>query len=334
MASFKKISRQTGSAWRVQVCVHGERDSGIFSTKAEAQAWAAERETELRKGKTQLDDTHTVSDAFRRYEKEVSVHKRGKRWEIIRMNALSEHLIRGRTFGSLRLIDVTPAVLGAWRDSRMTGPCAVSGSTVNRDLNLLSHVFTTARREWGWIVENPCSNVRRPKNAPPRERRISEDEIERITLALGFDQVAVRTPGQAVAVAFLFAIETAMRAGEICNLRPRDISGPVAHLPLTKNGRKRDVPLSARARELLSLLPNGSPTLFGLSAGSLGTLFRKATQRAMIEGLTFHDTRHEAITRLASKLSVLELARMVGHTNLNELQTYYNESAENLAQKL
>jgi integrase len=334
MASFQKISRQVGAAWRAQISIKGVRDSGIFSTKAEAQAWAAERETAIRKGKAHPDDGHTVDAAFRRYEKEVSAHKRGKRWEIIRLNALAAHLIKGRAFGTLRLIDVTPAVLGAWRDSRMTGPRAVSGSTVNRDLNLLSHVFTTARREWGWVVENPCSNVRRPKNAPPRERRISEEEIERITLALGFDEGAVCTPGQAVAVAFLFAIETAMRAGEICGLRARDISGPVAHLPITKNGRKRDVPLSARARDLLSLLPNDGPTLFGLTTRTLDTLFRKAKQHAMIEGLTFHDTRHEAITRLASKLSVLELARMVGHTNLNELQTYYNESAANLARKL
>ena len=51
-------------------------------------------------------------------------------------------------------------------------------------------------------------------------------------------------------------------------------------------------------------------------------------------GLTFHDTRHEAITRLAKKLHPLDLARMTGHTNLQELMTYYNESAADVAAML
>ena len=50
--------------------------------------------------------------------------------------------------------------------------------------------------------------------------------------------------------------------------------------------------------------------------------------------LHFHDTRHEGITRLAAVLGVLELARAVGHRDLRMLQTYYNESAEDIAKKL
>ncbi|WP_282433170.1 tyrosine-type recombinase/integrase [Massilia oculi] len=66
----------------------------------------------------------------------------------------------------------------------------------------------------------------------------------------------------------------------------------------------------------------------------LDALFRKAKKAAGIEGLTFHDTRHEAITRLAQKLDVLDLARMVGHTNINQLRTYYNPTAEDIASRL
>ena len=67
---------------------------------------------------------------------------------------------------------------------------------------------------------------------------------------------------------------------------------------------------------------------------SLDALFRKARDRAMIEGLTFHDSRHEAITRLAGRLDVLELARMVGHRDLRMLMVYYNKTAAELADKL
>ncbi|MGE8450918.1 MAG: tyrosine-type recombinase/integrase, partial [Pseudomonadales bacterium] len=110
----------------------------------------------------------------------------------------------------------------------------------------------------------------------------------------------------------------------------------VAHLPLTKNGGARDVPLSSRAIELLELLPTveaGEP-LFNLSDKSRDALFRKGRDRSGLKNLTFHDTRHEAITRLAKKLQPLALARMTGHTDLNELMTYYNESAAEIAAML
>lgn len=167
----------------------------------------------------------------------------------------------------------------------------------------------------------------------------SDDEIERICFALGFDQTETElatTGYQRVAVAFLFAIETAMRAGEICGLVASDIVGRTATLRQTKNRTKRGVPLSRRAAEILRLLPEvpDQEPLFGMTARSLDALFRKAKKRAMIDDCTFHDTRHLAITRLAKKLNVLDLARMVGHEDLRQLQVYYNESAETMASRL
>lgn len=330
MASFKK----DGDVWRVQIYVKGQRDSGTFSTKAQAQAWAAQRETELRQQiETGVAAGKTLKDAFDRYEKEVSRTKRGHRWEALRMGAMGAFKIDDAAFGDIKLSELTPAIIGLWRDGRLQ---KVAASTVNRDLNLLSHVLSTAKREWSWIAESPTKDVRRPKNPASRDRRPTQDEIDRLCLSLGFDGSPVATKNQAVAVAFLFAIETAMRAGEICALRPEHITGRVAHLPMTKNGTKRDVPLSTRAGELLALLPapEDGGTLFGISSASLDALFRKAKERAMIDNLTFHDSRHEAITRLAKKLNVLELARMVGHRDLRMLQVYYNESAAEIAARL
>ncbi len=328
MATLKK----DGNVWRVQIYVKGQRDSGTFSTKAQAQAWAAKRETELREQHaTGVVKGKTCRDAFERYEREVSRGKRGHRWEALRLSAMADVALDEVKFGDLKLCDLTAADIARWRDSRLK---TVLGSTVNREMNLLSHVLSTAQREWGWIAESPTKAVRRPKDPPPRDRRITEDEIDRICLSLGFDESPVTTKSQAVAVAFLFAIETAMRAGEICALMPGDVSGRVAHLRITKNGAKRDVALSTRAVALLGLLPATDGVLFGLSAASLDALFRKAKERCMIADMTFHDTRHEAITRLAQKLGVLDLARMVGHRDLRMLQIYYNETAAQIAARL
>lgn len=126
-----------------------------------------------------------------------------------------------------------------------------------------------------------------------------------------------------------------MRAGKICGLTTADIIGRTATLQRTKNGTKRTVPLSCRALELLARLPEipAGDTIFMLSAPSLDALFRKAKLRAMIDDVTFHDTRHLAIIRLAKKLNVLDLVRMGGHKDLRQLQFYYSETAETMANR-
>ena len=126
-----------------------------------------------------------------------------------------------------------------------------------------------------------------------------------------------------------------MRAGEIIGMKWEhiDLERRVVELPMTKNGTSRQVPLSRRAVEMLEVLPEFDP-VFGLDSRQLDVLWRKVRDRAAVGGLTFHDSRHWAITLLAKKLDVMDLARMVGHRNVNQLLTYYNESAENLAKRL
>lgn len=134
----------------------------------------------------------------------------------------------------------------------------------------------------------------------------------------------------------LFAIETAMRAGEIAGLTWADIDldKRIAFLPQTKNGFSRKVPLSAEAIRLINQMDRETEAVFNLSTAQIDSLFRKAKAMALIEDLHFHDMRHEAITRLAGKLNILELARMVGHRDLKQLQVYFNLSAEDMAKKL
>lgn len=181
----------------------------------------------------------------------------------------------------------------------------------------------------------PYSRCPPPKGPAPQDRLISQDEIDRICLALAYDGKITNVSG-VVAAAFLFAVETGMRSGEILSLTPELINGSVAHLPRTKNDSKRDVPLSKRALEILGELPvpAASTPYFNVSDESRDSLFRKAVTHAGIKGLTFHDARHEAITRLTKKLNILDLARMVGHKDIRQLQIYYNETAAEIAKKL
>lgn len=322
-----------GRIWRHRVMVDGRRTSGTFDTKAAALAWEAQQRTAPPPGAGGAT-TQTCADAFDRYELEVSKNKKGYRWEALRLAAMGQ-----TSLGSVKMADLNETHVAKWRDDRLKGTAtarAVQGPTVSREMNLLSNVFTYARKEWKWITKSPTTDVSRPKENQPRNRRITPKEIDAICLALGWDHAAVDvkpvTKQQRIALAFLFAIETAMRAGEICYLREKDVSGRVARLPaeICKNGIARDVALSPRARELWAMVPDG----FGITAASLDAMFRVARTKAAVDGLTFHDSRHEAITRLASKLNVLDLARMVGHKDIRQLMVYYNASADDIAGKL
>jgi integrase len=317
--------RKRGKSWRAELCVNTVRDSRTFDTKSEAMTWAVAREAELKVVAPGEDDhsKRTGPDLFGRYLKEVSSIKRGAKWEKIRLLKFMDYHHFKRP-----LRQITPDHIAHWKQERLK---SVSPSTVRREMNLLSHCFETARKDWRWLSDNPCTDVSKPPDGKARDRLISNDEITLIRHALGWpvDGVAA-TKMQSVAVGFMFAIETGMRMGEICGLTHEDIVGSVATLRQTKNGTARRVPLSKRAVELLSFVPD----LWDMKPHQFEALFRKGRDRSGVVGLTFHDTRHEAITRLAKKLDVLELARMVGHKNINQLLVYFNAKAEDIADML
>ena len=103
-----------------------------------------------------------------RYAEEISPAKKGARWEIIRLKLLQRYPL-----ASVPLIDLTAIDIAIWRDQRLR---EVSAASVNRELNIISSVFSVARTEWRWISQNPVSEIRRPPNPKSRDRRISETE--------------------------------------------------------------------------------------------------------------------------------------------------------------
>jgi hypothetical protein len=117
------------------------RKSGSFDTKAQAKAWAAKIETDMVTDLVSPGGTKTVADAFARYGNEVSVEKKGKRYEQKKLNAFTrDH------FARIKLSELAPTDIADWRDSRLK---KVSPASVNRELNLISAVLSTAKRDWG-----------------------------------------------------------------------------------------------------------------------------------------------------------------------------------------
>ncbi|MHB8562414.1 MAG: site-specific integrase [Acidiferrobacteraceae bacterium] len=182
-------------------------------------------------------------------------------------------------------------------------------------------------------LRNPVELVRKPKLPPGRDRRLQEGEEQRLLAAVN-DQG--RTPWMAPLVRM--ALETAMRMGELLTLRWErvDLIRKTAYLPETKNGSPRTVPLSPTAIALLKAMPRDlSGRVFPLTQSAVEQAWQRATQRADIEGLRFHDLRHEATSRLFEKgFSLMEVAAITGHKTLQMLKRYTHLRAEDLAARL
>ena len=328
MAKPKKTPEGT---WRVQFMVQGVRDGGTFPTAREANEYQARRTAELLAVKSgKVGTVKTLRDALRRYAEEVSPTKRGESKEIIRLAAFERQALPL----DKKLASLTTADLALWRDSRL----AVNArGSVLRDMTLLGSVLEVARREWQWIETNPMRDVKRPANPDHRQRVISGVEVRRMLRAMGYTRGPARSVSQAVAYAFLLALSTGMRAGEICGLTWDRVRGDHVRLLETKNGTARDVPLSTVGRRIVARMEGFDAVLvFGITSQTLDALFRKYRDRAGLAGFTFHDTRHTAATRLAlsGKVQALELCAIMGWKNPKQAMTYFNPTASQLAARL
>ena len=206
MASIKPH----GDRWRAFVCVAGARRTRVLRTKREAIAWASAAEAALHaSAETPAAVRYTFGEALDRYVREVSPGKRGRRWEEVRIAAFRRMpaLPVGLPVGQ-----VTTAHLAAWRDDRLR---EVSAGTVLREIALLSAVFETARKEWGWIAANPVRDLGKPRRPEHRETVISRSQARAILRALGHRRGPCKSAAQAVARAFLLALRTGMRAGRV-----------------------------------------------------------------------------------------------------------------------
>lgn len=320
--------RKRGKGWYVEIDKRGVRKHATFDSKTEAARWAAETEALIVAGKnTDIPDID-FGQLLDRYSKDVSSKKRGARWEQIRIE-----LIKRDELSGIKLSALDERSFADWRDRRLE---SVSAASVRREWNILSSACSIAAKEWKWLERHPMKAVKRPAPPEARDRRISDKEIELLLYTLGYDGKTPSTVTARVGAAFLFALETAMRAGEIAGLIWDRVNLEKRFLTIQTGkttSAKRHVPLSTEAIKILRQMSTEG-SVFNLTTQQIDALFRKAKAKALIEDLHFHDSRAEAITRLAARLDILTLARMVGHKDLKMLMVYYRESAEDIAKKL
>ncbi|KAA8735721.1 site-specific integrase [Acinetobacter qingfengensis] len=328
--------RKRGDAYRIEIMFDGKRYSCTRDTTKECEQWAAMKMLELKAGvaeeKAEQKPIITFKQLFEHYNVNVGRYKLSGKWIQEQFNAFDNKF---GLLGEKNIYDITPKDLTDWRNKRSK---QVSAGTVLKEMSLYSAIFTYAQKELFLIEYNPFSNVSKPKKPKARDRRISDDEIEILLNALDYRDGQIPTLSQHyVAWAFLFALETAMRRGEILGLMKVYVFEKHVHLPKTKNGEARDVPLTKKARALLTLIDHDNDKIIPQSENAFRLMFERTKAKVGLDDLHFHDTRHEAITRLVNKqkLPVEILAKMTGHKTIKMLvNTYYNPHVNDIADML
>ena len=327
MATF----RNRHGKWQARVQRKGQQPvSKSFQSKQDAEKWARQLESEIDKGSYTnlvLAERTTFGEVIERYIKEVIIKCRGQLEHTYRLKALARHPI-----ALLRMTALTPIKVAEYRDERLK---TLAPASVIHELAYFSAIINHARREWGISIVNPIPLVKKPPATQGRNRILSEDELSRLYAAL---TPRVKNANHWMLPLVKFALETAMRRGEILGLRWEcvDLQKRIAFIPLTKNGESRTVPLSSGAIELLRTLPiDLKGRVFPLTGRQVSAAMERARVKAKLDDWHFHDLRHMAITRLAEKLpNLIELSAVSGHKSLAMLKRYYHPNPELLAEKL
>ena len=304
----------------------------LFLLRSDALAWA--RQQDLDADRQGLPTAHkglrgvTVADVVVRYRDEVVPRKRGADRETIMLNAFLRHPL-----AKAALSDINTGMVSAYCAERLK---RVKPGTVNRELDILRHAFEVARRSWDVpMVHNAFGAVTRPKAAAPRERRLEPGERERLHAAC----LQCRNP--LIRYLIELAVETGMRRGEILRAGWSDVcfERNTLHIPITKNGYSRTIPLSGATmvllRALREQLGSASQSILPITENTAKMAWKRLVKRAGLVNLRFHDLRHEAISRFFERgLNVPEVALISGHRDPRMLFRYTHPRAEDIATKM
>ncbi|MBL4614278.1 MAG: site-specific integrase [Magnetovibrio sp.] len=308
-----------------------------FKKHSDALAWSQEIEGKMDKrtfvplGEAEKTTLHV---ALGWYLREVTPRKKGAKQESNRIDLLQRMKLSEKTLTRLRSADIA-----SWRDDLVS--MGKAPTTIRNMVTIISQVYETAKFEWGMErLHNPVKGVPMPKHRPGRDRRLIKDRDKDKDEEVQLLEACKASSSHWVTPIVILAIETGMRLGEILTLKRANIDykTSVAHLPDTKNGTARDVPLSTRALEALKAAPASTDKeggAFPMTTHSFEHHFKKARIAAEIENLRFHDLRHEATSRLFERgLDIMEVGHITGHKTLDMLRRYTHLKASDLAKKL
>lgn len=331
--------------WQCKVRLGGKNVSKTFAKKSDAQVWARAQEGLIDRREfdqfAELNKT-TLLELINRYLKEITPEKRGEKQERLRLEAWKKV-----EFVSRPLSQIKPEDLSKWIRDRQRQAMAkkdgegkpLSSATLNHDLMTLSGVYKTAMTLWSMTgLTNPVRSIKVPPLGDARERRLEGDEEQRLLAAIEASDL-----DNWLAPAFVIAIETALRQGRVAELKRGDLDLDKRIITLERIVKGKPVPVkipltrkgAAVLKDYLDANPLEPDDKLIQMRGNFQNAWRRVCGAAKVEDLTWHDLRHEAVSRLFEKgLAVIEVKAITGHKTLSMLVRYANLKAENLVERI
>ncbi|WP_411196529.1 tyrosine-type recombinase/integrase [Rhizobium sp.] len=192
-----------------------------------------------------------------------------------------------------------------WRDTMSATPRAADYAWTT-----LARVLSVAK-DRGRISVNVCERGGRLYEADRAEKIWTEDDVRKM--------LALHKPD--ISAALLLALWTGQRQGDLLKAAWTNYDGAALRVRQGKTGARVAVPIAAAVRTMLEAMPKKAITILTNTRGKpwtsdgFRTSWGKACEKAGITGLTFHDLRGTAVTRLAlSGCSTAQIASITGHS--------------------
>ncbi len=292
-------------------------------TKAMAEALLAERKRQIRQGKleeiaVEVPTLEEFAKEFIEYSRDVAAKRSWKRDEV----ALNQIL---PVLGKYKLSEITPKDIQDYQRKRLKE--GRRPATINRDLVVLSSLFSFAKQRRKFFGDSPVGKVR---SLP------AYNQVERILTPKEESDLLAACPAYLRPI-IIAALNTGMRKSELLTLKWSDVDLENDVITLrqthTKSKKLRRVPINSVLKKTLleQRLVSGSQDYVFLGShgkpykrqDSLKRAFSTACKKAGIEGLRFHDLRHTAATRMIEAgAPLVAVSRVLGHQDIRTTMRY------------
>jgi integrase len=352
MATFYKRKGARGIRWTARVRFAGRHVTKTFATRAAAESWARSQEIAIESGEFKRPSVGVI---FADLVDAMLAHRK-----VIRrpLGKTATHVItRLKLQHGLEPVDALTEEF--WRKhvlARMAGDRGaadakpVTSQTAAQDLLYASAIVRHAADDGVKVARDAPARARSKLrdndhlrvSSRARVGRISDAELEALLAWIDANASRTHVPlGDIVR----FALATAMRRGEILNIKHEDLQDRVILVRNRKHPRDhervdqvpllqphalwpRDDPLKIIKRQ-----PTKSGRVFPYQGDTIGFWFEAAVAGAALKGnVVFHLLRHEALSRYAERgMDLLRLQLIGGHRDIRHLQRYVKLDAKALA---
>lgn len=317
--------RNRGSSYQVVIRKRG------FTPVYKSFGNKSQAKKELRKIEDAMDEetwvdiyeqrSTLISSLIKRYIHETSVHK------PISGSKQATLLASAARFEGVSVYDLDPEQMFKYGVERRE---LVSPHTLNLELTYMIQVVDTARTLWGVKLDsNPIAAAKSVMaqfdlvgGSKQRNRRLLHGELSLLTKEAGDHWIRPMIE---------LAVHTCMREAEIHRMKWEDLNFDASTILIKKRkGKGKDmvIPMFKRAREVLLREYKVSKRAGNLwdkpeKAASISDKFAKVRKKLSIDDLTFHDLRHEGISRLFDEgMDIQQVAAVSGHSDWKQLARY------------